>query len=119
MIYGKIICMPTHRITVTIPADLAGRLTRAAKNRSRFVAEAIRRELERRRRDALRASLESPHPETAEMAEVGWAEWAGTAADADADLVDPAEGTPVRWSPEKGWVKTSHAPARKRRPRRS
>src|SRR5580704_10001092 len=32
------------------------------KNRSRFVAEAVRRELDRRRRAELRRSLNDPHP---------------------------------------------------------
>jgi post-segregation antitoxin (ccd killing protein) len=119
MIYGKIIPMATDRITVTLPRELVLELARAAKNRSRFVAEAIRRELDRRRREALRAALENPHPETAELAEVGWAEWAATADPADADLVDPEGGTPIQWSPEKGWIKPNEPRTGKRRPRRS
>jgi post-segregation antitoxin (ccd killing protein) len=111
--------MPTDRITVTLPRELVLELARAARNRSRFVAEAIRNELERRRREALRAALENPHPETAEMAEVGWAEWAAATDPADADLVDPGGGTPVQWSPEKGWIKRDEPRPRKRRPRRS
>lgn len=111
--------MPTDRITVTLPRELVLELARVATNRSRFVADAIRHELERRRREALQAALESPHPETAEMAEVGFADWAGTAAATDADLVDPDGGTPIRWSPEKGWVETNEPRKGKRRPRRS
>lgn len=111
--------MPTDRITVTLPRELVVELARVARNRSRFVAEAIRHELEKRRREALRVSLENPHPETAELAELGWAEWAATTAPGDADLVDPNEGTPVEWSPEKGWVKTNEPRARQRRPRGS
>jgi post-segregation antitoxin (ccd killing protein) len=111
--------MPTDRITVTLPRDLVLELARAVQNRSRFVAEAIRRELDRRRREALRAALENPHPETAELAEVGWAEWAKTADPEDAGLVDPNGGTPIQWSAEKGWVKTHEPRKGKRRPRRS
>jgi len=104
MIYGRILPMVVHRITVTLPADLAAELSRAARNRSRFVAEAIRRELARRRREALDASLEHPHAETAELAETGLSEWASTVAEGDDGLLDPQEGKPVRWSPGKGWV---------------
>ena len=97
--------MAAHRITVTLPPELAEELDRAATNRSRFVAEAIRRELERRRREALRESLDSPHPETAELAGTGWSEWASAVAEGDEGLLDAREGKPVRWSPGKGWVK--------------
>lgn len=111
--------MPADRITVTLPRELVLELARAAKNRSRFVAEAIRREIERRRREALTDALENPHPETADLAEVGWGEWAASAKPEDADLLDPKGGTPVRWSPEKGWVKGDEPRTRKRRARRS
>jgi hypothetical protein len=40
-------------------------IDRQEKNRSRFVAEAVRQELERRRRAELRKSLQARHPETA------------------------------------------------------
>lgn len=86
-----------------MPAELAEELDRAARNRSRFVAEAVRRELDRLRREALRSSLERPHPETAALAELGMAEWSETVAEGDDALVDPAAGKRVRWSPERGW----------------
>jgi hypothetical protein len=111
--------MASGRITVTIPKELVLELARVAQNRSRFVADAIRRELHRRRREALRDSLENPHPETVELAEAGLSEWAATASDADADLLDPREGTGIRWSSEKGWVRADEPRARKRGPRRS
>lgn len=111
--------MPSGRITVTLPRELVIELARVAQNRSRFVAEAIRRELDRRRREALKASLENPHPETVELAEAGFSEWAAGATGADADLLDPRAGTAVRWSPEDGWVRNDEPRARKRRPRRS
>jgi hypothetical protein len=104
--------MPTRRVTFKLPTDLARAVRRLARNRSRFVAQAIRRELDRRRRGSLRAALENPHPETARLAEVGFDEWAREASDC-AGLVDPRGGTAVRWSPEKGWVKR----ARRRRGR--
>jgi post-segregation antitoxin (ccd killing protein) len=111
--------MATDRITITLPRELVLELARAAKNRSRFVAEAIRRELDRRRREALRAALENPHPETAGLVEVGWGEWAAATDPRDADLVDPAGGTPIQWSAEKGWTERDEPRPRKRRPRRS
>ena len=95
--------MPTRRVTFTLPADLVRAVRRLVRNRSRFVAEAIRRELDRRRRESLRAALENPHPETARLAEIGFDEWA-RATGKDLGLVDPRGGTPVRWSPTKGWV---------------
>lgn len=104
---------------MTLPRELVLELARVAENRSRFVAEAIRRELGRRRHEALKASLENPHPETVEMAEAGFAEWAAGASEADADLLDPRGGTAVRWSPEGGWMRKDEPRARKRRTRRS
>ena len=93
----------TCRLTLTLPAELAQRLRRLAGNRSRFVEEAIRRELAREGRKSLLAALKAPHPETERLAEVGFAEWA-RADDACTDLVDPLGGTPIRWCPTKGWI---------------
>lgn len=101
--------MPNRRITFTLPADLAAALRRVGRNRSHFVAEAIRRELDRRRRESLRAALKEPHPETVRFAEIGFDEWARALSDAG-DLVDPRGGTPVRWSPKRGWVETARRP---------
>ena len=116
-----------QRLTVLLAVPLAGLIgvgfymrAQLAKveERSRFVAEAIRRELDRRRREALKASLEEPHPETVELAEKGFAEWATSASQGDTDLLDPSGGTAVRWSPERGWMKADEPAPRKRRPRR-
>src|ERR1017187_5167486 len=49
------------RVTVTLPSDLVRDIDRREKNRSKFVAEAVRNELDRRRRDELRRSLHNPH----------------------------------------------------------
>lgn len=94
---------PTRRVTFTLPAKLAQSLRRLAGNRNRFVEDAIRRELARRRRESLLAALEAPHPETGRLAEVGLAEWA-SAGDDGAELVDPLGGTPIRWCPVNGWI---------------
>ncbi len=94
----------TARVTVTLPAELVERIDRLASNRSRFISEAIAHELDRRRRDALEASLVNPHPETDELAAAGLGEWMAAAAEGDDDLLDPAAGRPVRWVPGEGWV---------------
>jgi post-segregation antitoxin (ccd killing protein) len=94
-----------ERVTVTLPDDLVKDIDRLEKNRSRFVAEAVRRELDRRRRAELRRSLKHPHPEGAEFAELGFVEWASGLPKEDAGaLVDSSAGKPVRWVAGKGWV---------------
>jgi Arc/MetJ-type ribon-helix-helix transcriptional regulator len=93
------------RVTVTLPNDLVRGIDRWEKNRSKFIAEAVRNELDRRRRDELRRSLMNPHPESAELAEQGLDEWARDLPDEDATtLVDTTAGKPIRWVSGKGWV---------------
>lgn len=95
----------TARITVTLPGDVVAEIDRREKNRSRFVLEAVQRELEQRRREELRRSLESPHAERDEFAEIGFDEWAGSLPDESAsDMVDVSAGSPVRWVPGEGWI---------------
>jgi len=56
-------------------------------------------------RDELRRSLQNPHPESADLAEQGLAEWARRLPEEDAEaLVYGTSGTPVRWVPGVGWV---------------
>ncbi|MBI3980091.1 MAG: hypothetical protein HY331_18105 [Chloroflexi bacterium] len=94
-----------ERVTITLPADLVRDIDRLEKNRSRFFQEAARHELERRRRDLLGRSLRSPHPETAELAEAGFQEWAASLPEDDAaGLVDLHAGKEVRWVPGEGWT---------------
>jgi len=96
--------MPTtERVTVTLPVELVQSIDRLEKNRSRFIAEAVQHELDRRRREGLRRSLERPHPEAAELADAGLADWAAALPD-DEGLVDMAAGKPVRWVEGEGWV---------------
>lgn len=97
--------MSLSRVTVTLPEDLVAEIDRSTPNRSRFVLEAITRELARRRRAALRLSLSEPHAESLSVAEAGVAEWGGSFPAEDAEgLVDPAQGRSVRWVEGKGWV---------------
>ncbi len=94
-----------ERVTVTLPADLIKDIDRREKNRSKFVAEAVRRELARRRREELRRSLLNPHPESPELAEEGLAEWTRSLPEEDTEaLVDRSAGNPIRWVPGEGWV---------------
>jgi hypothetical protein len=92
----------TERVTVTLPVELVASIDRYERNRSRFVAEAVERELVRRRREGLHRSLDRPHPEAAELAEVGLSEWGASLPEED-DLIDPSAGTPVRWVEGEGW----------------
>jgi len=94
-----------ERVTVTLPDDLLRDIDRLEKNRSKFVAEAVRRELDRRRRAELQRSLQNPHPESKELAEQGLDEWASGLPEEDVDaLVDGSAGKEVRWVPGEGWV---------------
>jgi len=53
----------------------------------------------------VRRSLDTPHPDTAELAEQGFEEWSRGLPLEDAELlVDPTAGTPVRWIPGEGWA---------------
>src|SRR5512140_288970 len=94
-----------ERVTVTLPHSLIKDIDRQEKNRSKFVAEAVRHELDRRRRAELRRSLQNPHAESADLAEQGLEEWMRGLPDEDAEaLVDSSAGKPVRWVPGEGWV---------------
>jgi hypothetical protein len=97
-----------ERVTITLPAGLVRDIDRIEKNRSKFLQEAARHELERRRRDLLARSLQSPHGESAELAEIGFEEWAASLPEDDANaLVDLKGGTEVRWVPGEGWTSGS------------
>lgn len=97
---------PTARVTVTLPSDLLEEIDRFERNRSKFVLEGVRREVHRRRREALRRSLRAPHPESTQVAEEGFDDWVESLPQEDPEaLVNPTTGTPVRWTPGRGWVK--------------
>ena len=94
-----------ERVTVTLPADLLRDVDRWNKNRSKFVAEAVRNELEHRRRAELRLSLQNPHPDAESLADEGLADWAGRLPDEDTNaLFDSTAGKAVRWVPDVGWT---------------
>ncbi|MBV9626167.1 MAG: hypothetical protein JOZ14_19545 [Acidobacteria bacterium] len=94
-----------ERVTVTLPSNLLNDIDRRENNRSKFVAEAVRRELDRRRREDLRRSLRNPHPESIDLAEQGFEEWARILPEEDVEsLLDSRAGKSVRWVPGRGWV---------------
>jgi len=96
--------MPTaERVTVTLRAELVKEIDRVERNRSRFIAEAVERELQRRRHAALLQSVTNPHPETTDFADIGLGDWVKDLPDEN-DLVDLSSGTPVRWVEGRGWV---------------
>ena len=64
-----------ERITVTLPAELLHDLDRRENNRSKFVAVAVRKELDFRRREELQRSLQHPHPESGALASAGLHDW--------------------------------------------
>jgi hypothetical protein len=92
-------------VTVTPPYELVRDIDRREKNRSKFVAEAVRNELDRRRREELRRSLNNPHLESTNLTEERLEEWTRGLPQEDTEaLVDSNAGKPVRWVPGEGWV---------------
>ena len=94
----------TARVTVTLSGELVEEIDRLERNRSRFVTEAVRHELARRRHQTLLRSINSPHADTADLVETGMADWTADLPD-DEGLVDPAGGTAVRWIEGEGWMR--------------
>jgi len=94
-----------ERVTITLPDDLLRDIDRLEKNRSKFVGDAVRRELERRRRMALHRSLDNSRSETPLIEEEGLEEWARGLPEEDTEaLVDSAAGKTVRWAAGEGWL---------------
>lgn len=93
----------TERVTITLPADLLNEVDQFERNRSRFIAEAVQREVIRRRRAALMESIRTPHLETTQSADGGLGDWTSDLP-GDEDLLNPAAGTAVRWVEGQGWI---------------
>lgn len=53
--------------------------------------------------ESMRKSLEHPHAESYELAELGFQAWAACLPVEPVDLVIPGAGIPVRWRPGEGW----------------
>jgi len=98
--------MTTERVAVTLPTDLLEDVDQLDGNRSRFIAEAVQREVIRRRRATLMQSVESPHPETTRVVDGDLTDWMADWSH-DEGLLDPSAGTAVRWIEEQGWTQES------------
>ena len=94
---------PFERVTVTMPAELVAGVDRYERNRSRFITEAVRHELKRRRHLELLRSLDEPHPDSLATAALVLEAWAGALPTEDSDLLDPTAGLPLRLSANQGW----------------
>lgn len=94
--------MPAERVTVTMPKEIVEEIDGMTTNRSRFIVDAVRHELERKRREELLVSLRNPHEESLQVADLGMEDWCAGIPD-DVDLVDPASGRAVRWRAGHGW----------------
>lgn len=75
------------------------------KNRSRFILEAVKREIARRRKEALAQSLAHPHPESQIVEPAGLQEWFLAGEGDAAELLDLNAGQEVQWIPGEGWVR--------------
>src|SRR5271154_626715 len=94
-----------ERVTVTLPVDLLRDIDRRERNRSKFVAEAVRHELDRRRREELRRSLQNPHAESTDLVNEGLEAWGRSLPEEDTEaLVDNSAGKAVRWIAGQGWM---------------
>ncbi len=93
-----------ERVTVTIPEEVVRDIDRRDSNRSKFILQAVKNELERRRKEELRRSLRAPHPESEQLAQAGIGDWMSSLPEGDVDLVDLSVGEGVHWVPGRGWI---------------
>ncbi len=98
--------MSAQTITVQLPLDLIRDIDSEAVDRNEFVQEAVRHELQlRRRRQQLLHAEAHPHPESRQWAELGFAGWMSSLPEEGvSERVDLDGGTAVRWVPGKGWL---------------
>lgn len=94
--------MLTERVTITMPREMVVEIDKIAANRSRFIVEAVRRELARKRREELLVSLRNPHEESSQVADLGVDDWAASLPE-ESDSLAPASGRAVRWRAGEGW----------------
>lgn len=85
-----------------MPKKIVEEIDGMTQNRSRFIVDAVRHELERKRREELFVSLRNPHEESLQVADLGMDDWCAGLPD-DVDLVDPTSGRAVRWRAGEGW----------------
>ena len=92
------------RVTITLPAEVLLEIDSRERNRSRFVLQAVRRELQRRQREDLERSLASPHPESQSLESLGLNEWFATTKNEAEEILDLTGGVEVHWLPDVGWL---------------
>lgn len=93
-----------ERVTVTLPEEIVRDIDIRERNRSKFILRAVKNELEQRRREELRRSLQAPHSDSEYIAQEGIDEWMSRLPEGDDDMVSVENSTIVRWIPGKGWV---------------
>jgi len=93
-----------EHVTVTMSADLVAGIARVKRNRSRFIAEAVRHALNAAIAWSCSGPCSHPHSESLATAALGLADWADAMPEADSDLLDINAGTPLTWQVEVGWV---------------
>jgi post-segregation antitoxin (ccd killing protein) len=99
--------MGCERVTVTLPIELIEQIDRIERNRSKFVAVAIRNELSRRQLEHFRASLDNAHCDAAELTELGLDDWATGYPPETEGIAERNAGSRVRWIEPHGWFKES------------
>ena len=94
-------------VTVKLPQDVARDIDRLDRDRCRFVLEAVRHEVQRRRGQVSWRSSAAPLPESFQVAEA-LDEWDQSSAEEDLfGLVDLKTGAAVHWIPGRGWVEAN------------
>lgn len=95
-------------VLVRLPLDLAEAIDAVHANRDAFVTRAVQKELCEIWKDILGESLAYPHPDSMELSEQGFSEWADQLPQDDpGDLLSLESGTPVKWVEGTGWVESA------------
>ena len=97
--------MASERVTITLPEEMVQEIDGRERNRSRFVQQAVARELERLRQQELQRSLDNPHTPTARP-------WPSPASQNGPIWRLPATrscsihsaGKEIRWDADRGWI---------------
>ena len=96
--------MAAQRIALTLPSEVITEIDRTTHDRDSFVEDAVRHEIDRRREDQLRRSLDDPHPETSKAVGSSPSNWpTGVPHDEWDELLRSELGEEIRWEEAKGW----------------
>jgi len=94
----------SSRVTITLPTEILSEIDRGDKNRSRFILEAVQREIVRRKKEALQRSLTQPHPDSQALESADLQAWFQAGEGDASELLDFNEGVEVHWIPGTGWM---------------